>query len=331
MARHDPTISRSWFKGAAIRADVTPEYLGVGYIIGPRIAGLLFAGGIFSWLVLMPAIYFFGSHFPQAIYPGTKPIAQMSPSDLWASYVRPMGAGAVSASGLITLIKTLPTIIGALRGAMGNLRQSGGAKNVPLRTDDDFAFSVVVGGSVVLVLMMFFFLTFKPVPGAQVSWMANLAASLLVALFGFLFVTVSSRIVGLDRQLVESGLRDDDRHADGDIGNLSGEGLDGACVWRTGHHHRRRGVHRSRQCGRYFAGSQDRVSHRRDSAQAADRVGDWRVCLDVSDWGDVAVDEPGAAEFGRRQGPGNTPADPHKRSPRWKNSTSTSRRSSASQ
>jgi putative OPT family oligopeptide transporter len=192
-----PDYQPQWFKGAAIRADVTPEYLGVGYIIGPRIAGLLFAGGIFSWLVLMPTIYFFGSHFPQAIYPGTKPIAQMSPSDLWASYVRPMGAGAVAASGLITLIKTMPTIVGALRGAMGNLRQSGGAKATPLRTDDDLPFSVVIGGSVVLVLMMFFFLTFKPVPGAQVSWMANLSASLLVALFGFLFVTVSSRIVGL--------------------------------------------------------------------------------------------------------------------------------------
>src|SRR6202041_3906340 len=85
-----------------------------GYIIGPRIAGLLFAGGIFSWLVLMPTIYFFGSHLPQAVYPGTKPIAQMSPSDLWASYVRPMGAGAVATAGLITLAKTLPTIWSAL-------------------------------------------------------------------------------------------------------------------------------------------------------------------------------------------------------------------------
>ncbi len=192
-----PDYQPQWLKGSAIRADVTPEYLGVGYIIGPRIAGLLFAGGVFSWLVLMPAIYFFGSHYPQAIYPGTKPIAQMSPSDLWASYIRPMGAGAVAASGLITLLKTMPTIIGALRSAAGNLRQAGGIKSVPLRTDDDLPFSVVVGGSVVLVLMMFFFLTFKPVPGAQVSLLANLSAALLVAFFGFLFVTVSSRIVGL--------------------------------------------------------------------------------------------------------------------------------------
>ena len=192
-----PDYQPQWFKGSAIRADVTPEYLGVGYIIGPRIAGLLFAGGVFSWLVLMPAIYFFGSHFPQAIYPGTKPIAQMSPSDLWASYVRPMGAGAVAASGLITLIKTLPTIIGALRAALKNLRSGGEVKSAPLRTDDDLSLTVVIGGSLLLVLLMFFFLTFKPVPGAQVSWLANLAASLLVAFFGFLFVTVSSRIVGL--------------------------------------------------------------------------------------------------------------------------------------
>jgi putative OPT family oligopeptide transporter len=192
-----PDYQPQWFKGSAIRADVTPEYLGVGYIIGPRIAGLLFAGGVFSWLVLMPAIYFFGSHFPQAIYPGTKPIAQMSPSDLWASYVRPMGAGAVAASGLITLIKTLPTIVSALRAAVKNLRSGGEVKSAPLRTDDDLSMTVVIGGSLMLVLLMFFFLMFKPVPGAQVSWLANLAASLLVAFFGFLFVTVSSRICGL--------------------------------------------------------------------------------------------------------------------------------------
>ncbi len=192
-----PNYQPGWLPGSAIRADVTPEYLGVGYIIGPRIAGLLFAGGVVSWLVIMPTIYFFGSHFPEAIYPGTKPIAQMSPSDLWASYIRPMGAGAVAASGLITLLKTMPTIVGALRAAMGNLRASGGAAKRPIRTEDDLPFGVVIGGSVLLVLMMWFFLTFKPVPGAQVSWFANLAASLLVAVFGFLFVTVSSRIVGL--------------------------------------------------------------------------------------------------------------------------------------
>ena len=101
-------------KGSAIRADVTPEYLGVGYIIGIRVAAVMLAGGAFSWLVLMPAIVFFGSHLPTPLYPGTIPIAQMSPSDLWKTYVRPMGAGAVAAAGLITLCRTLPTIVGAV-------------------------------------------------------------------------------------------------------------------------------------------------------------------------------------------------------------------------
>ncbi len=101
-------------KGAAIRADATPEYLGVGYIIGIRVAAIMLAGGVFSWLVLMPAIYFFGSHLSTPLYPGTVPIAQMSPSDLWRTYVRPMGAGGVAAAGLITLLRTLPTIVSAL-------------------------------------------------------------------------------------------------------------------------------------------------------------------------------------------------------------------------
>ena len=184
-------------KGAAIRADATPEYLGVGYIIGPRVAGTIFAGGVFSWLVLMPAIYFFGSHYPGALYPATKPIAGMSPSELWASYIRPMGAGAVAAAGLITLLKTMPTIIGALRSGMQNLKAGRAAADSTLRTDRDLPMSVVIGGSVLLFLLMFLFLTFKPVPGAQVGVLPNLAASLLVIVFGFLFVTVSSRIVGL--------------------------------------------------------------------------------------------------------------------------------------
>src|SRR5271155_406015 len=183
-------------KGAAIRADATPEYLGVGYIIGPRVAGVIFAGGVFSWLVLMPAIYFFGSHYSLPLYPSTKPIAVMSPSELWSTYVRPMGAGAVAAAGLITLLKTMPTIIGALSSGMKNMK-GGGTKAAPLRTDHDLPGSVVIGGSVLLIVMMFFFLTFKPVPGAQVGVLANLAASVLVVLFGFLFVTVASRIVGL--------------------------------------------------------------------------------------------------------------------------------------
>jgi putative OPT family oligopeptide transporter len=184
-------------KGASIKADATPEYLGVGYIIGLRVAGVIFAGGVFSWLVLMPLIYFFGKELPHPVYPGTVPIAQMGPSDLWATYIRPMGAGAVAAAGLITLIKTLPTIFGALASGFRKMRPGSAARVKPLRTENDLPMSVVVGGSIVLVILMFCFLEFKPVPGAFVGWEANLAASLLIVVFGFLFVTVSSRIVGL--------------------------------------------------------------------------------------------------------------------------------------
>jgi putative OPT family oligopeptide transporter len=191
-----PDYQPKWLKGAAIRADVTPEYLGVGYIIGPRVAGVIFAGGVFSWLVVMPLIYFFGSHIPDAIYPGTKPVAMMSPSELWASYIRPMGAGAVAASGLITLLKTMPTIVGALRSGAKEIGK-GASKTAALRTDRDLPMSIVIFGSAALVLLMFFFLTFHPVPGAQTTLLSNLAASVLVVVFGFLFVTVASRIVGL--------------------------------------------------------------------------------------------------------------------------------------
>ncbi len=185
-------------KGSSIKADATSEYLGVGYIIGAKTAGIMFAGGVFSWLVLMPMLYFFGKGLPSPIYPGTVPIAQMGPSELWATYIRPMGAGAVAAAGLITLFKTLPTIIGALRSGFKNMRKNSAADSAaPLRTEHDLSMSVAVIGSIVLIILMFLFLQFKPVPGAQVGVLANLGAALLIVIFGFLFVTVSSRIVGL--------------------------------------------------------------------------------------------------------------------------------------
>jgi putative OPT family oligopeptide transporter len=185
-------------KGSSIKADATAEYLGVGYIIGPKVAGIIFAGGVFSWLVLMPLLYFFGKNVPTPIYPGTIPISQMGPSELWSTYIRPMGAGAVAAAGLITLFKTLPTIIGALRSGFKNMRRTGSAESTaPLRTEHDLSMGVAVMGSIGLIVLMFLFLYFKPVPGAQVGLLANLGAALLVVVFGFLFVTVSSRIVGL--------------------------------------------------------------------------------------------------------------------------------------
>ncbi len=184
-------------KGASINADATSEYLGVGYIIGPRVAGVIFAGGVLSWLVIMPLIYFFGKEIAHPIYPGLVPIAQMTPGDLWSTYIKPMGAGAVAAAGVITLIKTLPTIANALTAGFKTMRPSAAAQAKPLRTEDDLSMRVVTLGSLLCAALMFCFLEFKPVPGAFVGWAANLAASLLVVVFGFLFVTVSSRIVGL--------------------------------------------------------------------------------------------------------------------------------------
>ncbi|MDR3793138.1 MAG: oligopeptide transporter, OPT family [Terracidiphilus sp.] len=185
-------------KGSSIKADATAEYLGVGYIIGPKTAGIIFAGGVFSWLVLMPLLYFFGKNIPGPIYPGTIPITQIGPSDLWSTYIRPMGAGAVAAAGLITLFKTLPTIVGALKSGFKNIGKKGGADAVATkRTEHDMPMTWAIFGCIGLVILMFFFLYFKPVPGAQLGPIENLAASLLIVFFGFLFVTVSSRIVGL--------------------------------------------------------------------------------------------------------------------------------------
>jgi putative OPT family oligopeptide transporter len=184
-------------KGASINADATSEYLGVGYIIGPRVAGIIFAGGVLSWLVIMPLIYFFGKDLSHPIYPGLVPIGQMGPWDLWATYIKPMGAGAVAAAGVITLIKTVPTIVSALAAGLKTMRPGAAGHAKPIRTEDDLSMSVVIIGSLLIVVCMFLFLEFKPVPGAFVGWAANLAASLLVVVFGFLFVTVSSRIVGL--------------------------------------------------------------------------------------------------------------------------------------
>ena len=184
-------------KGAAIRADVTPEYLGVGYIIGLRVSAVMLAGGVFSWLLLLPAIYFFGSHMTSPLYPGTTLIHDMSPSDLWKTYVRPMGAGAVATAGVITLARTAPTIFGALSEGLKNIGKNKVAAAAPTRTTHDLPPTVVLGGSVLLIILMFVFLQFHPVPGAQVGPLANFAASLLVVVFGFLFVTVSARIVGI--------------------------------------------------------------------------------------------------------------------------------------
>jgi putative OPT family oligopeptide transporter len=197
--RGRPEYQPSWLPGSSFRADITSEYLGVGYVIGPKVAGTIFAGGVFSWLVLMPAIKFFGSLSPDvALYPSTVPIPQMTPDQLWASYIRPMGAGAVATAGLITLMKTMPTIIGALRSGLKDVRAQAAGTESSSRIERDIPMKWVLVGSVAIVALMWLLLTvILPVPGAPTSALENLVASVFVVIFGFLFVTVSSRICGL--------------------------------------------------------------------------------------------------------------------------------------
>lgn len=193
-----PDYQPKWFPGASFRANVTSEYLGVGYIIGPKVAGILFAGGIVSWLLVMPAIKFFGQLSGNTpIYPSTIPIPLMTPDQLWSSYIRPMGAGAVAASGLITLLRTTPTILSALRTSMKNLQTARAGAPASGRTDRDMSIGVVIVGSAVIIAMMWVLLTFRPIPGAQTHWYQNIFAAVFVVIFGFLFVTVASRISGL--------------------------------------------------------------------------------------------------------------------------------------
>jgi putative OPT family oligopeptide transporter len=194
-----PEARPSWFPGASFRANITSEYLGVGYIIGPRVSGILFAGGIVSWLVMMPAIKFYGQLAGNTpIYPSTIPIPQMTPDDIWRSYIRPMGAGAVAAAGLITLLRTLPTIISALRAGLKDVRAEGAGKSgASSRIDRDVPMRWVIVGSIVIIAMMWVLLTFHPMPGAATQWYQNLFAGIFVVVFGFLFVTVAGRISGL--------------------------------------------------------------------------------------------------------------------------------------
>jgi putative OPT family oligopeptide transporter len=199
VIREQPTYNPAFMPGASLRAHITSEYLGVGYIIGPRVAGTIFAGGVFSWLLMMPAIKFFGSLVPTPIFPSPVPIAEMTSDQLWNYYIRYIGAGAVAAAGLITLVKTMPTIVGALKAGAADLRsRNGGAAPAGAgRTSRDLAMTVVLGGSAVIVLLLWALLRFKPVPGAPTSAFESAVAAVLVVVFGFLFVTVSSRICGL--------------------------------------------------------------------------------------------------------------------------------------
>ena len=145
-------------QGGSVAAEISPELLGVGYIIGPRIASIMCAGGVLAYLVLIPAIKFFGDAIPGALAPGTIPISEMGPGQVRGAYILYIGAGAVAAGGIISLVRSLPTIWAGLKGGLRDIRggsSSTDGKAVP-RTDRDLPIKLVAAGALVLVAVITF-------------------------------------------------------------------------------------------------------------------------------------------------------------------------------
>jgi putative OPT family oligopeptide transporter len=175
------------FEGGSVALENNPALLGVGYIIGPRISSIMFAGGVLSYLVLIPMIRYFGAGLAAPLAPETaKTIGSMGIGDIQAAYVLYIGAGAVAAGGIISLLRSLPIIWHGLKGGLADLRGARDATANAPRTDRDLSMKFVVGGIVVLVASILFFRSLN----------MNLLGALLIVAFGFLFVTVSSRLTG---------------------------------------------------------------------------------------------------------------------------------------
>ena len=176
------------YQSAQVTVEASPELIGVGYIIGPRIAGYLFAGGCLAYVVLMPAIKLFGSAMTEPMFGTTKLIREMDAGEIRAAFVFYIGAGAVASAGIIALARSLPTIVSAFRAGFADMRASrlGRAVAARVRTDDDLPISLTVFGSVVLAIII----AMLPQIGV------NLLGGILIIIFGFFFTTVSSRICG---------------------------------------------------------------------------------------------------------------------------------------
>jgi putative OPT family oligopeptide transporter len=173
-------------KGGSISAEISPELLGVGYIIGPRIGSIMMAGGVLSCLVLTPLIKFFGGGLSGVLAPGTKRIADMSPGDIRTAYILYIGAGAVAAGGIISLMRSLPIILSSVRSGLADFRAAAVAHTSVLRTERDLSMKFVGAGILALILAIL----------AAPSLHMNLLGAVLIVVFGFLFVTVSSRLTG---------------------------------------------------------------------------------------------------------------------------------------
>lgn len=173
------------YKGSAVGMDVLPALVGVGYICGPRIASYMFSGSVLSWFVLMPLISLFAGD--AIIFPGTEPISSLAPSELWGTYIKYIGAGAVATGGIISLIKSLPLIVKTFSQAMKSMSNNKGKAASGLRTDRDMPMPVILIGVGVIAIAIWLLPTFP----------INLLGAVIVVIFGFFFATVSSRMVGL--------------------------------------------------------------------------------------------------------------------------------------
>jgi putative OPT family oligopeptide transporter len=177
------------FEGGSVSIENNPALLGVGYIIGPRIASIMVAGGVLSYLVLIPAIKYFGSGWASPLAPETaKLIKDMSVGDIQKAYVLYIGAGAVAAGGIISLIRSLPVIWSGLKHGLADLRSSAAMTAGAPRTDRDLSMKFVLGGIIALLVAIML--------APQLNLRGNILGALLIVAFGFLFVTVSSRLTG---------------------------------------------------------------------------------------------------------------------------------------
>src|SRR5689334_22794223 len=177
------------FEAGSISIENNPALLGVGYIIGPRIASIMAGGGVLSYLVLIPAIKFFGSGWSVPLAPETAHlIKDMSVSQIQKAYVLYIGAGAVAAGGIISLLRSLPVIWNGLKGGLADLRATRTATAGAPRTDQDLSMKFVLGGIIALLLAIMI--------APQLNPRGNLLGALLIVAFSFLYVTVSSRLTG---------------------------------------------------------------------------------------------------------------------------------------
>ena len=241
------------------------------------------AGGVLAYLVLIPAIKFFGEGVTTALPPGTVPIAEMGPDEIRGAYILYIGAGAVAAGGIISLFRSLPTIWHGLKGGLSDLAWRAGSAAQAPRTDQDLSMKFVVGGILVLIAMIMML--------PQLHLQFNLLGAILIIAFGFLFVTVSSRLTG-------------------EIGSSSNPisgmtvatllltcliflivGWTGPSLLRHRAFDRRHRLYRCVERRHDFAGFEDRFSGRRHAEVSADRDSRRRACFGADSWTNPAPPE----------------------------------------